>query len=1032
MDVTSDVTSKSNHHATKTDLTLLLECLKYQMDCPDSQKQALLTIYSICQQREENVDLFRNMGGVVFVYNLSKSSAHCEVKETALFTLGMLAENNVYCKQALCRKETFSDLADCLTQDCPLTLKRVAVYLLSVLVANNRSGQTFAQSSGCLDILLDLFRTRFPLSSEASAKPANIPQLHQLWKSVSSALCGCVNNPQNEESQMICVSAFPQIRVWLQQMALPRTELVQPICFFITMTVSNNNLAQESFSSMGGLETLTLTLIRVSSNATQTPLACELSCIMAKTLSACISDNPALASGLARHRVVEQLLPLLTSPNVDPREQLSVILALGHCTEACEEHQSQLVQCGGLSVIISVLTDAHNEEVRKAATFLLHTCKQAISVRGPALGRAHGQARQGQAGQVNTPEDLEACWRSATEMLHKIKQFEREQAKRRYEEERETPDQQTLEKWLAEAIPSPLSPPLMSHPAPVPQWVGRAQGGEPGRGKRNHGERERGRPGERTPVPTAGEQSDREGGGRERGGRERGGRERGGRRFEERREDMTPCRPMTERRGRPDLKEDQREGRQHRGDTEPNSGKRVRRQIFQAGVQPHEALSKERGRPPTHSHSSQRRGNDSGLSVTSAQTEAQTEAGARAERPTERDTQSSTQSGRERGRGWERERLSSYLKPSASHVRTHTLAEHYGMAEPTRTHATSAPTAHAAAGNLGQPPVDRDERCSVCRGTGTAVTPSSPPLEGARKTDIDSLVFKLPLPAKPRAPPRPKNWIDDEDVLSLCSELLDSEINKILETPEPAHKPSTHRCSGCVLRFSEVSSRTFPGLQRSCHHICDLHAALLEASDRHRQHLPHGLPKAGRQEHAPTPTASPRRRDTLRYWEHCTDIRLTPIRIGGLQRSQSTQGGEHRAGRYSHVSLTPLKKPVPSDDKVAHMHAHTHTHSCSVVSTPDQKTHHGGDSAIDEQQTHLSMQECPMTKRDRKNFSHEELCYLLSGVKKFGPSWNSILWAYPFHPGRNNVDLAMKYRRLQIRGRVQDVTYPRDPGATHS
>ena len=34
------------------------------------------------------------------------------------------------------------------------------------------------------------------------------------------------------------------------------------------------------------------------------------------------------------------------------------------------------------------------------------------------------------------------------------------------------------------------------------------------------------------------------------------------------------------------------------------------------------------------------------------------------------------------------------------------------------------------------------------------------------------------------------------DVLSLCSELLDSEINKILETPEPAHKPSTHRCSG--------------------------------------------------------------------------------------------------------------------------------------------------------------------------------------------------------------------------------------------
>lgn len=36
--------------ATKTDLRLLLECLKYQMKWPGSQKQALLTIISICKQ----------------------------------------------------------------------------------------------------------------------------------------------------------------------------------------------------------------------------------------------------------------------------------------------------------------------------------------------------------------------------------------------------------------------------------------------------------------------------------------------------------------------------------------------------------------------------------------------------------------------------------------------------------------------------------------------------------------------------------------------------------------------------------------------------------------------------------------------------------------------------------------------------------------------------------------------------------------------------------------------------------------------
>lgn len=41
------------------------------------------------------MDLLREMGGVTFVYNLSKSSfVHPDVKETAVFTLGTLAEAN--------------------------------------------------------------------------------------------------------------------------------------------------------------------------------------------------------------------------------------------------------------------------------------------------------------------------------------------------------------------------------------------------------------------------------------------------------------------------------------------------------------------------------------------------------------------------------------------------------------------------------------------------------------------------------------------------------------------------------------------------------------------------------------------------------------------------------------------------------------------------------------------------------------------------------------------------------------------------
>lgn len=39
-------------------------------------------------------DYFREIGGLLFVHNLAKSSLHGMVKEAALFTLGGLAENN--------------------------------------------------------------------------------------------------------------------------------------------------------------------------------------------------------------------------------------------------------------------------------------------------------------------------------------------------------------------------------------------------------------------------------------------------------------------------------------------------------------------------------------------------------------------------------------------------------------------------------------------------------------------------------------------------------------------------------------------------------------------------------------------------------------------------------------------------------------------------------------------------------------------------------------------------------------------------
>ncbi|KAK2917934.1 telomere repeats-binding bouquet formation protein 1 [Channa argus] len=440
----------SSRNTVRTDLSLLLECLKFQMKSPDLQKQALLTIHSICEKREDNVELLREMGGVAFMYNLSKSTiVHSDVTETAVFTLGTLAEANVYCKNSLCRKETFADLAGSLMKDdIPLTQKRVSVYFLSVLVANNKSGQTLAQTTGCLDILLDLFRTTFPVSTDATLRVANATQTHQLWTSVSSALCACVNNPQNEEAQQICVAAFPIIKIWLQHIAVPSKEIFQPICSFIAMAVANNACVQESFSAMGGLETLSLVLVHLASAAATSLLSCQLSVTISKTLSACISDNRALASGLAQYGIVSHLISLLGSPNLDPEDRLSVLLSLVHCTEATVEHQSHLVQCGGLPLIITLLTEDTSEEVRKVATFILQTCKQAtLSLKGPGL-----IMKQGEGENAENVTEMEGFRSSARELLHRIDLLEKRQEAKHGQQDTDLP---TSAKGLSQPSPGP-------------------------------------------------------------------------------------------------------------------------------------------------------------------------------------------------------------------------------------------------------------------------------------------------------------------------------------------------------------------------------------------------------------------------------------------------------------------------------------------------------------------------------------------------------------------------------------------------
>ncbi|CAL8323398.1 unnamed protein product [Gadus morhua 'NCC'] len=841
---------RNTNSTTKTDLSLLIEVLKFQMKCPESQKQALLAIYSICQNREDNVDLFREMGGVAFVYSLSKSSfVHPDVKETVLFTLGTLAEANVYCKTYLCRKDTFSHLATLLQiPDSPVTLRRVSVYLLSVLVANNKLGQTFAQNTGCLDILLELFRTSFPFStSDENPMLLNVSQMYQLWTSVANALCGCVNNPQNEDAQRICVAAYPLMKTWLQQITLPRPEMFQPLCFFIAMSVGNNSYTQESFSASGCLETLTCTLVRLAADAEKSLLCCQISVIITKTLSSCFTDNAVSVRALAQYGLVPQLVSLLSSAHLEPKDRIPVLLTLGHCTEASEEHQHQLVQCGGLSAIITLLTESPSEELRKATTFILQTCKQAtMSLGGPAPD----------CEEAGTFTNMDAYWDSANELLNRIHRLEKSQ--RGTAVATDTARRQGVEEMLKESL----------------------------------GEEEIRM--EFTPLACAKQNAPR-GGERECQGRDKPYRWR----------DSTG-RPLPQRNHTEDAyeeEEDQKTSvREGHAASYPLQVSQVRRRIFYSYKEedPPKVLA-ECDRVPEEVVALHQNNSHVG-----------------------------------------------HVNTQYSQPESHKASANRGNGSLSAARSNPAAPGRALSGAVG-----REITCSMCKGTGTVkYTSDIIPPDGAREPHTDSEVLNLPPPMK-QSMAKQRKWIADDDALSLCSELLDNEIRQLSRFPENeaihVAPPLGERCSGCVLPFDAVTSRTFWALQSSCLHICDLHRVLEEASDAFR----------------------------ARY-------------------TQETQGG---------------------DGGLAN--AHQDSRSGEV-----QQRHRGGwrgrghdveeTAHIGEPKT-KSDQEAGSTQRRRNDFSREEVTYLLNGVKKFGFSWNSILWSYPFQPGRTNVNLAKKYRQLMVK-----------------
>ncbi|XP_063801621.1 telomere repeats-binding bouquet formation protein 1 isoform X6 [Pseudophryne corroboree] len=345
----------------KTDLNLLLECLKFQMDNPDSQKETLVAVRSICQNNSDLCivtgdasDYFREIGGLIFVNNLAKSSAHTILKEASLYTLGVLAESNVYCQQTLCTLDLFEDVHAVLSnKQFAVNLKRMSVFILLVLVSNNKTGQTLARESRCIDILLILFSKMLTRNMVLPTESTN--QQYHLWSSICSALCSCVNNPQNEENQKLCSSAFPQANEWLQHSIQPA--ITRPICSLIGLTTANNSFAQDYFASVGGLDTLAEVLLQLVKGVQAKRSSIRLAVAVTKTLDACIAENLTAIHHLSEHGVVSSLISLLSCGHLEAEDMFSIVLTVGHCTEDCEPNQYELLKCNGLPLMIQNISN---------------------------------------------------------------------------------------------------------------------------------------------------------------------------------------------------------------------------------------------------------------------------------------------------------------------------------------------------------------------------------------------------------------------------------------------------------------------------------------------------------------------------------------------------------------------------------------------------------------------------------------------------------------------------------------------------
>eukprot|EP00057_Strongylocentrotus_purpuratus_P005541 XP_003731208.2 PREDICTED: telomere repeats-binding bouquet formation protein 1 isoform X1 [Strongylocentrotus purpuratus] len=364
----------------KTDLDCLIECLRYCSDDATKARDTIITIASLCSGSDEAQNLLRISGGLSFIVNLLSTTPDEGTCVAALYALGCATERNVFSQSRLCTEAMFKFLYCQLTNEhSGVQMKRTTTFLIMCLVTNNGKGQTLVRKTKCLDALLQLFRQfpglHLPYHADVRCSDEEDQKLSlELWKDVTGTLCGCVNNPQNDENQLVCASSIPAA-LYIMSHA-HASHVIQLLCSYISLLAANNAVNQDRFHMLGGLGVIVSKLTSVIDDIIMEPEKGLTSSAsnMISMLSSVVAENDNNLQALAALKVVPLLLKLLALEVISQGVKLKVIITLGCLVSADEGSKKQVHECDGLKLLLGFMMANQDEECAKAATLVLHSC----------------------------------------------------------------------------------------------------------------------------------------------------------------------------------------------------------------------------------------------------------------------------------------------------------------------------------------------------------------------------------------------------------------------------------------------------------------------------------------------------------------------------------------------------------------------------------------------------------------------------------------------------------------------------------